>query len=55
MCFRHELKYMIGYPQYLELTSRLKPVMQKDDHTGTDGRYLITTAVLLITAGFRMM
>lgn len=41
MCFRHELKYMIGYPQYLELTSRLKPVMQKDDHTGTDGRYLI--------------
>lgn len=40
-CFRHELKYGIGYPQYLELRSRLRPVMQADPHAGTDGRYLI--------------
>lgn len=40
-CFRHELKYQIGYPQYLELRSRLKAVMRTDSHTGPDGRYLI--------------
>lgn len=40
-CFRHELKYGIGYPQYLELRSRLRAVMQPDFHTGVDGRYLI--------------
>lgn len=40
-CFRHELKYGIGYPQYLELRSRLRPVMQTDPHGGADGRYLI--------------
>ncbi len=40
-CFRHELKYGIGYPQYLELRSRLRAVMQPDLHTGSDGRYLI--------------
>ena len=39
--FRHELKYAISYPQYLELRSRLKAVMQKDPHAGADGRYLI--------------
>ncbi len=40
-CFRHELKYQIGYQQYLELRSRLKAVMKADNHTGADGRYLI--------------
>ncbi|HBA49156.1 MAG TPA: molecular chaperone [Lachnospiraceae bacterium] len=40
-CFRHELKYGIGYPQYLELRSRLQAVMKADSHAGTDGRYLI--------------
>lgn len=40
-CFRHELKYGIGYPQYLELRSRLQAVMKADSHVGTDGRYLI--------------
>ena len=41
MCFRHELKYLIGYPQYLELKSRLQAVMEPDGHAGEDGRYLI--------------
>lgn len=41
MCFRHELKYIIGYSQYLELKSRLQTVMQPDGHAGEDGRYLI--------------
>ena len=39
--FRHELKYRIGYVQYIELRNRLRTVMQSDIHTGTDGRYLI--------------
>lgn len=39
--FRHELKYRIGYMQYIELRSRLRTVMQSDIHTGADGRYLI--------------
>lgn len=41
VCFRHELKYRIGYPQYLELRRRLRTVMSADSHTGDDGRYLI--------------
>ena len=39
--FRHELKYRIGYAQYIEMRNRLKTVMQSDLHTGADGRYLI--------------
>lgn len=39
--FRHELKYRIGYLQYLELRNRLKAVMRPDAHTGADGKYLI--------------
>lgn len=39
--FRHELKYRIGYAQYIELRNRLRTVMQNDIHTGADGRYLI--------------
>lgn len=41
VCFRHELKYQIGYLQYLELRSRLTAVMKTDSHAGGDGRYLI--------------
>ncbi len=40
-CYRHELKYRIGYLQYMELRSRLKSVMQSDFHAGTGGKYLI--------------
>lgn len=39
--FRHELKYQIGYAQYIELRNRLRTIMQSDIHTGADGRYLI--------------
>lgn len=39
--FRHELKYQIGYAQYIELRSRLRTMMQHDEHTDADGRYLI--------------
>lgn len=39
--FRHELKYGIGYPQYLEMRSRLRAVMRTDPHAGADGKYLI--------------
>ncbi|MCI9337663.1 MAG: polyphosphate polymerase domain-containing protein [Lachnospiraceae bacterium] len=40
-CFRHELKYGIGYPQYLELRNRLRAVMRPDPYAGADGRYLV--------------
>ena len=39
--FRHEMKYRIGYAQYIEMRNRLRTVMQSDMHTGTDGKYLI--------------
>lgn len=39
--FRHELKYRIGYLQYMVLRSRLRTVMQTDTHVGADGKYLI--------------
>ncbi|MDE6404601.1 MAG: polyphosphate polymerase domain-containing protein [Lachnospiraceae bacterium] len=39
--FRHELKYRIGYAQYMELRNRLRTIMQSDVHAGVDGRYLI--------------
>lgn len=40
-CFRHELKYRIGYLQYMEVRSRLRAVMHSDFHAGTEGKYLI--------------
>ena len=40
-CFRHELKYEIGYWQYLERRSRLRAVMQTDPNAGEDDRYVI--------------
>ena len=39
--FRHELKYGIGYLQYLELRNRLRAVMRTDANTNVDGRYLV--------------
>lgn len=39
--YRHELKYTIDYPRYLELRARLKPLLHPDVHAGADGRYLI--------------
>lgn len=39
--FRHELKYGIGYPRYLEIQSRLRRVMRTDPHGDAAGRYLI--------------
>lgn len=39
--FRHELKYAIPYADYLAMRERLQHVMQKDIHTGPDGKYRI--------------
>lgn len=39
--YRHELKYQIGYGEYLTLRQRLRPVMRTDPHTNVDGRYII--------------
>lgn len=39
--YRHELKYHIGYSDYLSLRSRLLPIMQKDKNTDVDGRYTV--------------
>ena len=37
--FRHELKYEIGYAEYLSVRSRLRAIMKSDCHTGEDGVY----------------
>jgi hypothetical protein len=39
--YRHELKYGIGYGQYLSLRQRLRTVMQTDSHADAGGRYRI--------------
>ena len=39
--FRHELKYTIGYADYLALRARLRAVMQPDGHVDEEGKYLI--------------
>ena len=39
--YRHELKYQIGYPDYLAIRQRLRPVMRPDEHVRPDGRYVI--------------
>lgn len=41
--YRHELKYEIGYAQYLPLRHRLHTVMKRDEHAGSDGRYRINS------------
>lgn len=39
--FRHELKYGIAYPQYLELRSRLRAFMQKVPRAGAGDRHTV--------------
>ncbi len=39
--FRHELKYSIGYADYLSLRAKLRTVMQPDGHVDAEGKYLI--------------
>ena len=39
--YRHELKYSIGYADYLAMRERLKKVMKTDPHVSADGRYHI--------------
>ena len=39
--YRHELKYLIPYADYLAMRQRLKAVMKKDPHTSEDGKYTI--------------
>lgn len=39
--YRHEQKYAITCPQYLELRNRLKAVMKPDAHVREDGRYQV--------------
>ncbi|MDE6750498.1 MAG: polyphosphate polymerase domain-containing protein [Lachnospiraceae bacterium] len=41
MEMRHELKYVITPVQYIMLRSRLKPIMQLDEHSREDGNYFI--------------
>ncbi|WP_151734850.1 polyphosphate polymerase domain-containing protein ['Paenibacillus yunnanensis' Narsing Rao et al. 2020] len=39
--FRHELKFMIGYPQYLILRQRLQRLIDADDNANESGEYHI--------------
>ena len=42
---RHELKYLISYRDYYELSARANNFMKHDDH-GDDGRYFIRSLYL---------
>lgn len=44
--YRHELKYIITYADYLAIKQRLCTVMKKDKHVGTDGKYVIRSLYL---------
>ena len=39
--FRHELKFVVPYAEYLALRSRLASVMKRDSHAGADGTYRV--------------
>ena len=39
--YRHELKYLIGYPDYLLLKMRLETLMKLDEHVNGDGHYVV--------------
>lgn len=39
--YRHELKYMISYSDYLAMRQRLQLFMQRDSHVSADGTYRI--------------
>jgi len=39
--YRHELKYPIGYADYLAIRQRVRTVMRLDKHVGPDGCYTI--------------
>ena len=39
--YRHEMKFAIGYGDYLAMRTRLQAVMEKDPHAGADGLYRI--------------
>lgn len=39
--YRHELKYAIGYLDYVAMRNRLRQVMQKDPHASCEGIYQI--------------
>lgn len=39
--YRHELKYMVSYADYLSIRQRLRCIMQTDPHTSKDGTYRI--------------
>lgn len=39
--YRHELKYMISYADYLSIRKRIRTVMKTDPHTSEEGTYRI--------------
>ena len=39
--YRHELKYMISYPEYEAMRSLLRIIMKSDPHASSDGTYHI--------------
>lgn len=44
--YRHELKFQIGYADYLAMRSRLKRVMCPDPHAGEEGTYRVYSIYL---------
>ncbi len=43
--YRHELKYVIPFADYVAMRARLRPVMKIDPHADTGGRYRIRSQI----------
>lgn len=41
MKFRHELKYLINYPDYELIKMRISELLDRDEHVGKDERYTV--------------
>lgn len=39
--YRHELKYLISFADYLAIRQRIRPLMKLDENASKDGKYLI--------------
>ena len=47
--YRHELKYVVSAQQIAVLRSRIRYIMDLDEHVGEEGKYTIRSAYLMTT------
>lgn len=44
--YRHEIKLLLSYPDYLVMSKRLKALLEPDEYAGDDGEYFIRSLYL---------